>query len=737
MSFEKIGRYKVIAELGRGGMATVFRASDPNFEREVAIKVLPKAFLHDPQFRARFEREAKLVATLEHSAIVPVYDFGEEEGQPYIVMRLMSGGSLEEKLIKGRLSLDEAAKIFDRLGAALNAAHGKGIIHRDLKPANILFDQYNNAYLSDFGIARLSEGNQTLTGENIIGTPAYMSPEQIQGDKGLDGRSDIYSMGIIFFQMLSGNAPYRSTTPAKVMMMHILDPVPNLLQVRPNLSQEVENWLEKLLSKDPDDRFATADEMVEVLQAALSDKTNATLQIKKAGKTVISARDQFQTVIEQPMPAAHETFPQAPAPVKKRSRTAFAIGGGAVVLVVIVAIASVIFSGLRGEGLLASVFASPKNSTPTTIAAAEITHTPQVESVNLPTATREAALPPATDVPAIDTLPTNTIEPVATVVPEILTIGGAEKIAFLKDNEIWIMNVDGSDLRPLTDNGAEKHNLAYASEGLITFISGKCVWSADVESGQLDNIACFDTSFLLESFEISPDGTQAAISLNRELYIINYDKELLQQARYLSELRAMNTCESFGPLQYTTGSIVPTTLIHWSNDGNRLAVMVIGSAGGIQSDIIRILEIGNCIPPVRRLDEIPSARFSVVNYNKSPYIQTFGHDGDNLYALTSYTRSDGYGYLYLYNAETHMADSKVNVVGEDCCYRDPQFSPDGHYMVFAYQAFEIGALTELYYVPYGAIGTGARFDPLPLPEGFFSDAKVKPQPILIPAVNHN
>jgi len=579
MSFEKIGRYKVIAELGRGGMATVFRASDPNFEREVAIKVLPKAFLHDPQFRARFEREAKLVATLEHSAIVPVYDFGEEEGQPYIVMRLMSGGSLEEKLIKGRLSLDEAAKIFDRLGAALNAAHGKGIIHRDLKPANILFDQYNNAYLSDFGIARLSEGNQTLTGENIIGTPAYMSPEQIQGDKGLDGRSDIYSMGIIFFQMLSGNAPYRSTTPAKVMMMHILDPVPNLLQVRPNLSQEVENWLEKLLSKDPDDRFATADEMVEVLQAALSDKTNATLQIKKAGKTVISARDQFQTVIEQPMPAAHETFPQAPAPVKKRSRTAFAIGGGAVVLVVIVAIASVIFSGLRGEGLLASVFASPKNSTPTTIAAAEITHTPQVESVNLPTATREAALPPATDVPAIDTLPTNTIEPVATVVPEILTIGGAEKIAFLKDNEIWIMNVDGSDLRPLTDNGAEKHNLAYASEGLITFISGKCVWSADVESGQLDNIACFDTSFLLESFEISPDGTQAAISLNRELYIINYDKELLQQARYLSELRAMNTCESFGPLQYTTGSIVPTTLIHWSNDGNRLAVMVIGSAG--------------------------------------------------------------------------------------------------------------------------------------------------------------
>ncbi|MBE9523978.1 MAG: serine/threonine protein kinase, partial [Chloroflexi bacterium] len=312
MSFEKIGRYKVIAELGRGGMATVFRASDPNFEREVAIKVLPKAFLHDPQFRARFEREAKLVATLEHSAIVPVYDFGEEDGQPYIVMRLMSGGSLEEKLKNGRLSLDEAANIFDRLGAALNAAHSKGIIHRDLKPANILFDQYNNAYLSDFGIARLSEGSQTLTGENIIGTPAYMSPEQIQGDKNLDGRSDIYSMGIIFFQMLSGKTPYQSTTPAKVMMMHILEPVPNLLEVRPNLSQAVEEWLEKILSKEPDDRFSTADEMVKILHSAISSKNQETLEIKTDAKTIISGRDQFQTVIEQTKPATQETIPQSP-----------------------------------------------------------------------------------------------------------------------------------------------------------------------------------------------------------------------------------------------------------------------------------------------------------------------------------------------------------------------------------------------------------------------------------------
>ena len=732
MSLEKIGRYKVIAELGRGGMATVFRASDPNFEREVAIKVLPKAFLHDPQFRVRFEREAKMVATLEHSAIVPVYDFGEEDGQPYIVMRLMTGGSLEEKLKNGQLSLDEATKIFERLGTALSAAHAKGIIHRDLKPANILFDQYNNAYLSDFGIARLSEGSQTLTGENIIGTPAYMSPEQIQGDKNLDGRSDMYSMGIIFFQMLSGNTPYQAKTPAKVMMMHILEPVPNLLEVSPNLSQEVENWLEKLLSKEPDDRFPTAQEMVEDLQSAIRGTSQATLHLKTDTKTIISGGDQFQTVIEQSQPSIQETLPQSPSPIKKRNRIPFVIGGIAIIVVAVIAIATQIFSGLRGEGLFASFLSSSTVSNSPTLPVGGATQSSQEIAVSAASATANVVLPTITDIPL-----TNTPEPTSTSEPELLAIGGAEKIAFLKENEIWMMNVDGSDLNQLTNDGAVKQNIAYSPDGVITFISGKCVRSADIENGQLDNIACFETAELLESFEVSPDGTQAAISLNRELHIIHYDKELLLQARYQSDLQEMNSCEAIGPLQYSTGSIVPTTFIHWSKDSESIAAMVIASVGGIQSDLIRIFDFGNCIPPSRRIDEIPATRFSVANYSKSPYLQNFGYDGENLYALTSYTRSEGYGYLYLYNANSHNADSKVNVVGGDCCYRDPQFSPDGRYFIFAYQAYEIGALTKLYYVPFGTIGTGAQIDPLPLPDGFFTDPKAKPQPILIPVKNLN
>jgi len=272
MSSDKFGRYEIKSEIGRGGMATVILAYDPRFERDVAIKVLPREFMHDAQFRARFEREAKMIALLEHPAIVPVYDFGDEDGQPYIVMRYMSGGSLSERLHQGAMSIQEVIQIYNRLAPSLDVAHAKKIIHRDLKPGNILFDQYGNAFLSDFGIARLTEaGGATLTGGNILGTPAYMSPEQVQGDKEIDGRSDIYAMGVILYQLLTGNAPYQATTPARVMMMHILEPVPNILNVSPNLPGGVETVIAKAMAKEPDDRYQNMNDMASALAATVTE----------------------------------------------------------------------------------------------------------------------------------------------------------------------------------------------------------------------------------------------------------------------------------------------------------------------------------------------------------------------------------------------------------------------------------------------------------------------------------
>ncbi len=260
---ETIGRYLVQAELGRGGMATVYRAVDPRFKRDVAIKVLPRQFLHDPSFRTRFEREAQTIAALEHPAIVPVYDFGEDNEQPYLVMRLMTGGTLAEKLHLGALSLTQVAAILGWLAPALDEAHRQGIIHRDLKPSNILFDQWDKAYLSDFGIVKLVEGSgATLTDTSTaLGTPAYMSPEQVLGEGKLDSRSDIYAFGVIFFEMLTGKKPYVADTPMGQALKHVTDTIPHVQKFNPSLPPECQVIVSKAMAKDRGKRYQTAVEL--------------------------------------------------------------------------------------------------------------------------------------------------------------------------------------------------------------------------------------------------------------------------------------------------------------------------------------------------------------------------------------------------------------------------------------------------------------------------------------------
>ena len=267
MQPEKIGIYEVKSELGRGGMATVYRANDPRFEREVAVKVLPSELLHaDPQFRLRFEREAKIIAQLEHAAIVPVYDVGEADNQPYFVMRYMSGGSLSDLIKAGGLTVEDAVRILGAIAPALDEAHSKGIVHRDIKPSNILFDKRGNPFISDFGIAKLSQAQAgNVTGSAIIGTPAYMAPEQAQGTD-VDGRADIYALGIILFEMLTGKQPYEADTPMAVAIKHITDPVPQIRQANPQLPEELETIIQRAMAKDKKDRFATAVEMTNTLR---------------------------------------------------------------------------------------------------------------------------------------------------------------------------------------------------------------------------------------------------------------------------------------------------------------------------------------------------------------------------------------------------------------------------------------------------------------------------------------
>jgi serine/threonine-protein kinase len=265
-----IARYEIQSEIGRGGMAAVYLAYDPNFRRNVAIKVVSVNLQENRMFRERFEREAHLIAKIEHPAIVPVYDFGEQDHQPYLVMRHMPGGSLAGKIKEGALTFSSATQIISQLAPALDAVHSQGIIHRDLKPGNILFDGYGNPAISDFGIAHFSAATTDLTGSAIIGTPSYMSPEQVRGDADLDGRSDVYALGVILFEMLTGRGPFHARTPLSAALKHLTEPIPSIRSFRPDLPVEVEHILNRAMAKDRELRYPKPSDLALELRAMLN-----------------------------------------------------------------------------------------------------------------------------------------------------------------------------------------------------------------------------------------------------------------------------------------------------------------------------------------------------------------------------------------------------------------------------------------------------------------------------------
>ena len=210
---KRLGSYTIVEQVGQGGMATVFKAYQPSMDRYVAVKILPSHFTEDETFVARFTQEARTLARLEHPHILPVHDYGEQEGSTYLVMRYIDAGTLKDLITgSGPLELNEAARIMGQLGRALGYAHSQGIIHRDIKPTNVLIDEPGNAFLTDFGIAKLVAGTAQFTATGtIVGTPAYMSPEQCMGQT-LDHRSDIYSLGVILDETLTGSLPFVAPT---------------------------------------------------------------------------------------------------------------------------------------------------------------------------------------------------------------------------------------------------------------------------------------------------------------------------------------------------------------------------------------------------------------------------------------------------------------------------------------------------------------------------------------------
>ena len=331
-----LGKYEMISVVGGGGMGTVCRARQAGVQRDVAVKVLNFELSDTVQFVTRFRREAENLAALEHPHIIPVLDFGREGDYVFLVMALKTGGNLSQIIRGAETPLSDVQRYIEQIASALDYAHLRGIIHRDLKPANILLDEEGNTFLTDFGIARrLGETKLTAPG-TVVGSPTYMAPEAWRGEDP-SAETDVYSLGVIFFQLLTGKAPFEETKTARLMNMHLFDQPPLLRGLRPDLGEHFEAIMNIALSKDRTQRFHTAGEMAKAVRAAISSHKAPESEAVSAGsdKTMILQRtepkppaDRDQRVqaalqpdvLRVPMPSKPE-MPAAPRSAQRSQPT--------------------------------------------------------------------------------------------------------------------------------------------------------------------------------------------------------------------------------------------------------------------------------------------------------------------------------------------------------------------------------------------------------------------------------
>ena len=759
-------RYQIESLIGQGGMAAVYKAYDPNLRRTVAIKVIHPHLSNNTDFVRRFEEEATVVARLRHPNIVQVFDFNHDKDLYYMVMEFIAGETLQNRLKRlnqaGRhLAVKDAIQFTLDTCEAAEYAHQRGMIHRDIKPANVMLDVNGKAILMDFGIARIVGGQQHTATGAVIGTALYMAPEQIQGLHA-DARADIYSLGVMLYETLCGHPPFEADTAMTVMMMHLNDPVPDVRQIQPETPESLVAVIEKATAKNRDDRFQSAAQMASTLRLVLAHPGQVIpaitppIQSTKppaAGETLIEAtaiptpqatiieqapagvkplspakQSGGETVIEQqpiqpPRPPAGNAFPatpdQAVYPVQRKSGKTWVF-----ILVALLIVAL----GAGGYFAYQQFFGGGGSSPAAAVVPTQTSPPVAIGLVEEPTATLTPS-PEATAIPTLE--PSSTPTETASPTPAPIVIGGADKIAYISGGDIWTANLDGSELTQITQDGTAKKYLRWLPDGQgLSYISGKCIQTVSLQ-GESGTIACFNNAEYLDSFEVSPDGRQVVISLDRQIYLLPFDLQALQEANSHGDLANMATCTDLAPYQRNFGYSV-----RWSRDGTQWAALILGVLkDGRRGDLVQVFNVDMCIPNPLIGIQFPPPHFTYKEYEKNPTLESIAWDGDALFSFHGNTRNEGFGELHIFNMDTYKFSESINPIDGVCCYRDPQFSPDGTYLLFAFQDYLQGSssTTQLYYIPYGSIGTGASYEPLPLPE--ITNPREKPQPVLRPAAN--
>jgi len=561
---EHIGEYEIIELIGEGGMAAVYKARQPSVDRLVAIKVLPRQLSEDPAFIRRFQHEARVIAHLEHRSILPIYAYGEHEGTPYIVMRLLEAGSLRRRLLQERLDLATVARIVDQVGEALDYAHSEGVVHRDLKPSNILLDDNGNAYLTDFGIAKMLGATSThITGEGVVGTPTYMSPEQCQG-KSATPASDLYALGAILFELVTGEPPFYADTALAVMYMQVKEPVPSVQSIDPDLPALVDRVILKAMAKKPQARFSSGVALASAFRRAIGP---AGVAVGSARQTAGSAKQQKRAQVQRRMVARRDRAENA-MPVNSIPRTLALV---AVLLTVAVLAGLGVRSALRGNQAGAVPAPTATNApmvaatvTPADAAAPVIpTLTPGIIiEPTLPGSPEEIGSVGASSTPIL--LPTSQAQPTGPSVEPIL-ISGPGRLTFTEGNtnsvsEIIVTDDDGTDRLKVTENDAYDGEPDFSPDGTqIAFESSRF--------GNIDILVMGTTGENVRRLTDSPQEDRHP-DWSPDSRVIVYESGFGSS----SEIFAINSDGNGEPVQLTTngyGDRAP----QFSPDGTLIAFM--------------------------------------------------------------------------------------------------------------------------------------------------------------------